>query len=41
MACLDQLQVKCGSFNGEAKIPTARPDGVKQIYLQGYRWVPD
>ncbi len=41
MTHLDQLQVKYGSFNGEAKIPTARPDGVKQVYLQdpdGY-WI--
>lgn len=41
MAHLDQMQVKYRNFKGEGKIPTARPDGVKQIYLQdpdGY-WI--
>lgn len=41
MAHLDQMQVKYGSFTGDDKTPTARPDGVKQIYLQdpeGY-WI--
>jgi lactoylglutathione lyase len=41
MAHLDQMQVQYRSFQGEAKTPSARPDGVKQIYLQdadGY-WI--
>ena len=40
MARLDKAQVKYRSFNGDGKI-TARPDGVRQIYLQdpdGY-WI--
>jgi lactoylglutathione lyase len=35
------MQVKCGSFQSEGRIPTARPDGVKQVNLQdpeGY-WI--
>jgi lactoylglutathione lyase len=41
MAHLDQVHVKYRNFKGDEKIPTARPDGVKQIYLQdldGY-WI--
>jgi len=41
MAHLDKMQVKYGSFKGDDRTPTARPDGVKQIYLQdpeGY-WI--
>ncbi len=40
MAHLDKMQVKYRSFSGEGKV-TARPDGVRQIYLQdpdGY-WI--
>jgi lactoylglutathione lyase len=41
MAHLDQMHVKYRNFKGDEKIPTARPDGVKQVYLQdpdGY-WI--
>ncbi len=41
MKHLDQMQVKYGNFKGDDKTPTARPDGVKQIYFQdpeGY-WI--
>ena len=41
MAHLDQMQVKYRGFKGEEKIPTLRPDGVKQVYFQdpdGY-WI--
>jgi lactoylglutathione lyase len=34
MAHLDKLGVRYGSWKGEAKQTTPRPDGVKQIYLQ-------
>lgn len=34
MAHLDKLSVRYGSWKGEAKQTTPRPDGVKQIYLQ-------
>ena len=34
MAHLDKLNVRYGSWKGEAKLTTPRPDGVKQIYLQ-------
>jgi lactoylglutathione lyase len=34
MAHLDKLNVRYGSWKGEAKQTTPRPDGVKQIYLQ-------
>jgi lactoylglutathione lyase len=33
-AHLDQLGTRYGSWTGEAKQSTARPDGVKQVYLQ-------
>jgi lactoylglutathione lyase len=34
MEHLDKLNVHYGSWKGEAKQTTPRPDGVKQIYLQ-------
>ena len=34
MAHLDQLHVRYGSWKGEPHQTTARPDGVKQVYLQ-------
>jgi lactoylglutathione lyase len=34
MEHLDKLNVRYGSWKGEAKQTTPRPDGVKQIYLQ-------
>ena len=34
MAHLDKLGVRYGSWKGEAKQTTPRPDGVQQIYLQ-------
>lgn len=33
-AHLDKLSVRYGSWKGEARQTTPRPDGVKQIYLQ-------
>lgn len=34
MERLDKLNVRYGSWKGDAKQTTPRPDGVKQIYLQ-------
>lgn len=34
MAHLDKLNVPYGNWQGAAKQTTARPDGIKQIYLQ-------
>ncbi len=34
MEHLDKLNVRYGNWKGDAKQTTARPDGVKQIYLQ-------
>jgi lactoylglutathione lyase len=41
IAHLDQMQVKYRSFRSDAKVPSVRPDGVKQVYFQdpdGY-WI--
>lgn len=34
MARLDQAHVRYGTWQGEQKLTTVRPDGIKQVYFQ-------